>query len=132
MKGENGKKLPSFWIPSLCPESKTKVPMKKPVRSLGKRKACYFLQVMQLVSAKGHEHLLPDEQQADQHERSHRSHVQAYRREAQERQGSFHHHAGSLRLRREQRRAQQLGPVRRAQDIVSFRHKHRFSFDHVV
>jgi len=30
MSGEFGKKLPSFWVPSLCPDSKTKVPMKKP------------------------------------------------------------------------------------------------------
>ncbi len=30
MKGEKGKQLPSFWIPSLVPESKTAAPMKKP------------------------------------------------------------------------------------------------------
>ena len=31
MKEELKHKLPSFWIPSLCPESTTKVQMKKPV-----------------------------------------------------------------------------------------------------
>lgn len=30
MNTENKSKLPSFWIPSLAPESKTKVPIKKP------------------------------------------------------------------------------------------------------
>lgn len=30
----NKGKLPSFWIPSLAPESKTKVPIKKPVRKI--------------------------------------------------------------------------------------------------
>lgn len=33
MNPNNKAKLPSFWIPSLGPESKTKVPMKKPVNS---------------------------------------------------------------------------------------------------
>ena len=31
MNGDLGKKLPSFWIPSLCPQSNTQAPMKKPV-----------------------------------------------------------------------------------------------------
>ena len=31
MKGELGKKLPSFWIPSLSPESTKQTLMKKPV-----------------------------------------------------------------------------------------------------
>jgi hypothetical protein len=32
MKGDLKSKLPSFWIPSLVPESNTVVPMKKPVK----------------------------------------------------------------------------------------------------
>jgi len=31
MTGDLSKKLPSFWIPSLCPESNTQAPVKKPV-----------------------------------------------------------------------------------------------------
>lgn len=31
MNSDYKSKLPSFWLPSLTPESKTKVPMKKPV-----------------------------------------------------------------------------------------------------
>ena len=31
MTGDLSKKLPSFWIPSLCPQSDTQAPIKKPV-----------------------------------------------------------------------------------------------------
>jgi hypothetical protein len=34
MKGDLKNKLASFWVPSLCPESTSKLPMKKPVNNI--------------------------------------------------------------------------------------------------